>query len=26
VAALTHPGHAADLQAWTHEIVQLPKP
>ena len=25
VAALTHPGHAADLQAWTHEIVQLPK-
>ena len=26
VAALTHPGHAADLQAWTHEIIKLPKP
>jgi hypothetical protein len=26
VAALTHPGHAADLQTWTHEIVPLPKP
>jgi hypothetical protein len=26
VAALTHPGHTADLQPWVHEIIQLPKP
>ena len=26
VAALTHPGHARDLQPWVHEIIQLPKP
>ena len=26
VAALTHPGHARDLQPWAHEIIQLPKP
>ena len=24
VAALTHPGHAADLQPWASEIIQLP--
>ena len=26
VAALTHPGHAGDLQSWAHETIQLPKP
>lgn len=26
VAALTYPGHAGDLQPWTHEIIQLPEP
>ena len=26
VAALTHPGHARDLQPWVREIIQLPKP
>jgi VWA domain containing CoxE-like protein len=26
VAALTHPGHARDLQPWFREIIQLPKP
>ena len=26
VAALSHPGHAGDLQSWTHEIIRLPKP
>ena len=26
VAALTHSGHAGDLQPWVHEIIQLPKP
>jgi hypothetical protein len=25
VVALTHPGHAADLQSWVHETIQLPK-
>ena len=25
VAALTHPGHARDLQPWVREIIQLPK-
>jgi hypothetical protein len=24
VAALTHPGHAADLNPWVHQIIQLP--
>jgi hypothetical protein len=26
VVALTESGHAADLQPWTHEMIQLPKP
>jgi hypothetical protein len=26
VAALTHSGHTGDLQPWTHEMIQLPKP
>ena len=26
VVALTDSGHAADLQPWVHEIIQLPKP
>jgi hypothetical protein len=26
VAALTHSGHAGDLQLWAHEMIQLPKP
>jgi hypothetical protein len=26
VAALTHPGHAADLQPWVNELIQLPSP
>ena len=26
VVALTDSGHAADLQPWAHEIIQLPKP
>jgi VWA domain containing CoxE-like protein len=26
VAALTPSGHAADLQPWVHEIIQLPNP
>jgi hypothetical protein len=26
VAALTHSGHAGDLQPWTHQIIQLPEP
>jgi hypothetical protein len=26
VAALTHPGHTADLQPWVNEIIQLPSP
>ena len=26
VVALTDSGHAADLQPWAHEMIQLPKP
>jgi hypothetical protein len=26
VVALTESGHVADLQPWTHEMIQLPKP
>ena len=26
VAALTHPGHDADLKPWVNEIIQLPSP
>ena len=26
VVALTDSGHAADLQPWVHEMIQLPKP
>ena len=26
VVALTHPGHAADLKPWAHQIIQLPPP
>ena len=26
VAALTHSGHAGDLQPWVHEMIQLPDP
>ncbi len=26
VAALTHSGHAGDLQPWAHEMIKLPRP